>query len=165
MDDKKQLTDEEGGRLNLGRHESQCSICSHPQRLEIERAFVGWGHPTEIALQYRVSRDSLYRHAHALGLFKERQRNIRGALERLIECAGEVPLSASAVVSAIQTYIKMNRVEQGIEPVQGANFMKLLEQMSKEERETFARDRSLPKWFPRAIGATPSDGQEGEKES
>jgi hypothetical protein len=37
--------------------------------------------------------------------------------------------------------------------------------MSKEEREAYARDGSLPDWFSRAIGATPSDGQEGEKES
>jgi hypothetical protein len=87
------------------------------------------------------------------------------ALERFTECGGEITPSASAVVSAIQICIKMNRAEQGIEPVQGANFMKLLEQMSKEEREAFARDRSLSKWFSSAIGATPSDGQEAENES
>jgi hypothetical protein len=37
--------------------------------------------------------------------------------------------------------------------------------MSKEEREAFARDGSLPDWFSRAIGATPGDGQEAEKDS
>jgi hypothetical protein len=51
------------------------------------------------------------------------------------------------------------------EQAQGADFKKLLERMSPEEREAFARDGSLPEWFSIAKAATPSDGQEGEKES
>lgn len=74
-------------------------------------------------------------------------------------------INGSVVVSAIKAYARINSARQGTEQAQGADFKKLLEQMSTEEREAFARDGSLPNWFSRAIGATPSDGQEGEKES
>jgi len=35
-----------------------------------------------------------YRHAHARGLFAKRQRNVRAALERIIEHAGDVEVTA-----------------------------------------------------------------------
>jgi hypothetical protein len=51
--------------------------------------------------QYGLSRDSIYRHAHALGLMDKRRRNVRAALEKIIEKAGDVEVSATAVVSAV----------------------------------------------------------------
>ncbi|MGB6975237.1 MAG: hypothetical protein WBD67_11190 [Terracidiphilus sp.] len=58
-----------------------------------------------IAEEYGLAdRTSVYRHAHALSLFAKRQRNIRAALERIIERAGEVDVTASAVVAAVQAY-------------------------------------------------------------
>jgi hypothetical protein len=72
--------------------------------------------------------------------------------------------SGSVILSAIKAYTKMNSAGQGVEHGQGTNVKKSFERMSKEEREVFARDGSLPEWFSIAIGATPSDGQEGEKE-
>jgi hypothetical protein len=42
--------------------------------------------PAVITEEYGLSdRSSIYRHAHALGLFAKRQRNVRAALERIIE--------------------------------------------------------------------------------
>jgi hypothetical protein len=38
---------------------------------------------------------------HALGLFAKCQRDIRAALERIIEKAGEVDVTAAAVVAAV----------------------------------------------------------------
>jgi hypothetical protein len=85
--------------VNVGRHKRNCSICSHAQREEIEADFVAWRSPVIIATEYGLTdRASVYRHAHALGLFAKRQRNIRAALERIIERAGEVDVTASAVV-------------------------------------------------------------------
>jgi hypothetical protein len=55
---------------------------------------------------YAVSRDSIYRHAHALGLMEKRRRNVRAALEKIIEKAGDVEVSATAVVSAVAAYCK-----------------------------------------------------------
>jgi len=87
------------------------------------------------------------------------------ALEKIIERADYMSMTGPQVVSAIQTYVKLNSLGQGTQQAQGTNLKKLLERMSKEEREGFARDGSLPDWFSRAIGTTRSDGQEGEKES
>jgi hypothetical protein len=67
---------------------------------EIETDFIAWSSPAAIAKEYGLSdRSSIYRHAHALGLFAKRQRNVRAALERIIEKAGEVSVSGFLPVS------------------------------------------------------------------
>jgi hypothetical protein len=72
------LTTSRDKPVNLGRHQSGCKICSHPQREEIERDFITWKSPTPIVKQYGLAdRTSIYRHAHALGLFAKRSRNVR----------------------------------------------------------------------------------------
>lgn len=64
--------------VSPGRHEQNCGICKHEERESIERDFVGWRSPATIAEEYQLSnRATVYRHAHALGLFVKRQRNIR----------------------------------------------------------------------------------------
>jgi hypothetical protein len=86
-------------RVSIGRHQRYCCVCSHPEREEIEGEFVAWRSPAAIAIDYGIAdRAIVYRHAHALGLFTKRQRNIRAALERIIERAGDVDVTASAVV-------------------------------------------------------------------
>jgi hypothetical protein len=63
--------------VNLGRHQRACSVCAHAQQEEIEAAFIGWRSPAAIAEEFGLSdRASVYRHAHALGLFQKRQRNV-----------------------------------------------------------------------------------------
>src|SRR6266581_9025912 len=92
---------------NLGRHAAECKICAHSQRQEIERDFINWQSPTTIAKSYKLAnRASVYRHAHAYGLFSKRQRNVRAALEKIIERAGEVEVNAAAVVSAVGAYAR-----------------------------------------------------------
>jgi hypothetical protein len=80
---------EEDKTANKGRHEYYCTICSHAKREEVERAFLNWTSLSRISKQYSVSRDSIYRHAHALGLMEKRRRNVRVALEQIIEKAGD----------------------------------------------------------------------------
>ena len=65
---------------------------------------MGWVSPAKIAEEYSVSRDGVYRHAHAFGLMEKRRRNVRAALERIIEKAGEVEVNASSVVGAVSAY-------------------------------------------------------------
>ena len=90
---------------SLGRHRRNCTVCSHQKCAEIESDFVSWRSPGAIAQEYGLAdRASVYRHAHALGLFSKRQRNVRAALERIIEKAGEVDVTAAAVVAAVQAY-------------------------------------------------------------
>jgi hypothetical protein len=164
--DAKQLNDKERGTVNLGRHQAQCTICLSSCRQEIEELFVDWVSPDLIIKQFtNISRDSVYRHAHAWGLFDQRKKNIGRALEKIIERVDFMSTTGSQVISAIQTYVKLNRLGQGTEQAQGPNPKELFELMSKEEREAFARDGSLPDWFSRAKDGTPVESQEGEQES
>ena len=134
--------------VSVARHESQCTICGHPQRVEIDRDFVNWGSSVRIAKDYKLGRTSLYRHAHATGLFTKRQKNVRAALEKIIEQAGEVDVNATAVVSAVQAYAKINAQGQWIDRSETVNLNDLFERMSRAELEAYARDGTLPKWFP-----------------
>jgi len=149
---------------NQGRHEAQCTICNHGKREEIEQAFVNWSSPDRISKQYGVSRDSAYRHAHALGLMEKRRRNVRAALERIIEKAGEVEASATAIVSAVSAYAKINASGQWVERSEHVNLNELFERMSREEMEAYAKDGLLPPWFEQAVGATGSDSRGGSNE-
>jgi hypothetical protein len=144
--------------VSLGRHEYHCTICTNPKRQEIEQEWIGWGNTSRIARDYGVSRDALYRHAHALGLFSKRQRNIRRALERIIEQAETVEVNASAVVAAVQAYAKINNSGQWIDRVQGTNMNELFERMTAQELEAYAQDCSLPEWFNSAVGAAAGNG-------
>ncbi|HET7442523.1 MAG TPA: hypothetical protein VFJ47_14565 [Terriglobales bacterium] len=102
-------TDAAGAQpVSQARHQAQCTVCAHPERAEIEQAFVNWVSPVRIATQFMVSSDAVYRHGQAMQLMDERRRNIRAALERIIEKAGEVEVNAAAVVSAISTYARIN---------------------------------------------------------
>ena len=149
--------------VSRGRHEYWCKVCSHPQREEIEHGFINWMSPAVLAKQYGLSRDSVYRHAHALGLFPKRQRNVRAALERIIEKAGEVQVNASAVVSAVATYSRINATGQWVERSEQINLSDLFERMSREELDRYAKTGELPDWFTGTVGATPSDSPDREK--
>ena len=147
------------GTVSKGRHEHQCRICSHPKRDEIEQAFIAWVSPAEIAKEHSVSRDGVYRHAHVFGLMDKRRRNVRTALERIIERAGEVDVTAAAVVAAVQAYSKINATGQWVERSEHVNLNELFERMTREEMETYAKEGTLPAWFEEAVGATDSDSR------
>lgn len=149
-------TNEKSAVPNKGRHEHQCRICQHPKREEIERAFIGWVSPAQIAKKYSVSRDGIYRHAHACGLMDKRRRNVRAALERIIERAGDVDVTAAAVVAAIQAYSKINASGQWVERSEHVNLNELFERMTREEMEAYATAGALPAWFEQAIGGKDS---------
>jgi hypothetical protein len=147
---------------NLGRHQRNCSICRHEQRAEIEADFVGWCSPAAIAAEYGLAdRSSVYRHANALKLVEKRKRNIRAALERIIEKAGEVEVSATAVVAAVQAYSKINAAAQWVDRTEQVSLNELFDRMSSQELEAYARDGTLPRWFETAAPvATEEESQE-----
>ena len=144
--------------VNEGRHKRNCSICSHSEREEIEGEFVAWRSPAAIAETYGIAdRSSIYRHAHALGLYPKRQRNIRAALERIIERASEVDVTASAVVAAVQAYSKINAAGQWIERSEQVSLNDLFDRMSTQELEEYAQKGALPKWFEAVSNAIASE--------
>ena len=148
-------------RISLGRHERECGICNHAQREDIEQDFINWKSPVGITCDYGLAdRATVYRHAHAFNLFAKRQRNVRVALEKIIEKAGDVEATASAVVGAIQAYSKINAQGQWVERTEHVNLNELFERMSREELETYARDGKLPDWFTQTVSVT---GEHAEK--
>jgi hypothetical protein len=145
--------------VSLGRHKGMCSVCRHPQREEIEAAFIGWRSPAAIAEDYGLAdRASVYRHSHALGLLEKRRRNVRAALERIIEKAGEVDVTASAVVGAVQAYSKINAAGEWIDRTETVSLNDLFDRMSTQELEAYAQSGVLPEWF-RATTAVQSPSQ------
>jgi hypothetical protein len=135
--------------VSIGRHQRNCCICAHAQREAIENDFVAWRSPSAIATEYALAdRSSVYRHAHATGLFAKRQRNIRAALERIIERADSVDVTASAVVAAIGAYSKINSAGQWIDRTQQVSLNELFDRMSTAELEEYAQTGTLPAWFP-----------------
>jgi len=149
------------GAVNRGHHEKFCTMCKHPKREEMECDFVNWRSPVEIAKKYRLSdRGTVYRHAHVFGHFAKRRRNVRAALEHIIERAGAVEVSAASVVAAVQAYAKINAQGQWVDRSETINVHELFDRMSQDELETYARDGSLPAWFSQHVAATGEDSQE-----
>lgn len=95
-------------------------------------------------------------------LFTKRQRDIRAALERLIEQAEDVAVTPSAAVSAIQAYAKINAAGQWVERVEGVSVNELFDRMTRDELETYASEGTLPTWFTSAVGTTESESKEAE---
>ncbi len=159
MSTKKQASKAGENPVNRGRHEHQCRICRHTRRTEIEEAFVGWVSPARIAKKFGVSRDAVYRHAHVFGLMDKRGRNVRAALERIIEKAGEVDVTAAAVVAAIQAYSKINAAGQWVDRSEHVNLNELFDRMTREELEAYVKDGTVPDWFENTVGATDTDSR------
>jgi hypothetical protein len=133
---------------NLARHERGCHICAHDHRREIEEEFIAWKSPAKIAREYGLrDRASVYRHAHATNLFPRRARNVRAALERIIEQADGVAVTAAAVVQAIATYARINARGELIERDQQGNLNDLFDRMTRDELENYASTGVLPPWF------------------
>ena len=137
-------------------------MCRHEQREEIESGFVAWRSPAALTEEFGLADgSSVYRHAHALGLFPKRQRNVRAALERIIEKAEGVDVTAAAVVSAVQAYSKINAAGEWIDRTETVSMNELFDRMSSQELEAYAQSGDLPGWFRATVGATAGDSQEG----
>jgi len=147
--------------VSQGRHEARCLICAHQEREAIEQSFVGWVSPAKIAEEYSVSRDGVYRHAHAFGLMEKRRRNVRAALERIIEKAGEVEVNASSVVGAVSAYARINSRGEWVERAETVNLNELFQRMTSSELEAYAKAGTLPDWFQAPSAATQTDSSEG----
>ncbi len=142
------------------RHETNCKVCAHPQRGQIEDEFCSWANISKLAKSYGLSRDSIYRHAAAYDLREKRGRNLRAALERIIERAEDVSINAAAVVSAVTAYAKINSQGAWVDRVERIDLNTLFEKMTGTELEAYARDGILPRWFTQIVGATQADSQE-----
>ncbi|MGH9733078.1 MAG: hypothetical protein ACRD8A_00640 [Candidatus Acidiferrales bacterium] len=90
-------------RLNY--HGIRCVICNHPDRETIEQDFLHWRSPAEIAQEFNLGHcRGIYRHAHALGLFKQRADQLRHGLGSIMEQAANVTPTANDIIRAVRAY-------------------------------------------------------------
>lgn len=90
-------------RPSLNRHARKCAVCHHKDRAAIESDFLHWHSPAEIIHDYKIRKPrTLYRHAHATGLFNQRMQNIRYAAAHMVDHAETVRPSAIAVLKAMR---------------------------------------------------------------
>lgn len=102
---------------HLSHHQRKCVICHHPERETIEEMFVHWHSASSIADRYMLrDRSTIYDHAHATGLFAKRRRNLRYALEHMIERADKCDISSHGIVAAIKAYASLAASGEWIEP-------------------------------------------------
>lgn len=111
-----------GMPLDLRRHRRKCVICRHKKREAIEEAFIHWHSPQYIAIGFRVSERTLYRHAHALDLFSRRQGKVRSALEHILERAEEAEVTADSVIRAVRAYACLHDDGRWVEPASNVVF-------------------------------------------
>ena len=155
-----------GPEATLARHRAQCQICRHAQRDEIEREFLDWVPASEIAQEYKLgSHRAVYRHAHALGLFRARRGHVQRALDKIIERSGEVKITGASIVAAIRLLVEL---ETSFEK---RSTLAHLRKTAKENGETrvpndeedFEEDR-LPARPAARAGARPEDEPDGGEE-
>jgi hypothetical protein len=148
---KPSATDKRQGDSERGSHKLHartCSICGHARREDIEKDFLAWGSPKQIVKEYKLgNRAAVYRHAHAFGLMERRYVDLRAALGRIIEKAGEVPVTAWAVVAAVRACAKINARGQWMERDESNGMRELLDGMNREELLAYAEHGTLPGWF------------------
>jgi hypothetical protein len=100
-----------------GRHERLCSICRHPDRDAIEEAFLQWQRACDIFREFKLpSRTTVYRHAHAVGLFEQRARALRFVLENIMEESSACAPSADSIIRAVRAYSCLDDRGRWIEP-------------------------------------------------
>jgi hypothetical protein len=120
---------------HLGRHCRRCSICKHPDRELIEEDFLHWVSPAEIAGQYHLpNRLSVYRHAHAFGLFARRQLNIRSVAEHMLEEGSSVSVTAGSVLKALRAFTQITDDGRWIEPPKRVVVTHLVRNASRTRR-------------------------------
>jgi hypothetical protein len=89
--------------ININRHESQCTICNHPERAAIDEAFLHWWHATDLAYHFKLGhRLAVYRHAKATGLYQQRIERTQHALGYMIEQAQTVTPTGDCIIRAIR---------------------------------------------------------------
>lgn len=102
---------------SLERHHRKCTVCKHAERDAIEEAFLHWMSPEFITEEFELPDwSTLYRHAHATGLFAQRRRNVRFALENVIKRSVEVEITAAGLVRAIRAYASLTDSGEWVEP-------------------------------------------------
>jgi hypothetical protein len=91
------------------RHNRKCSVWRHADRAAIDQDFLSWHSPDRIAEEYGIAdHSSIYRHAHATGLFRRRAGTTRIAFGPGIDRLIGVKVTARSIIRALGEYSRMN---------------------------------------------------------
>jgi hypothetical protein len=103
---------------DFDRHSRRCAVCSHPDRDAIEGEFIRWRSPKNIVRNYKIADpSSLYRHAHATGLFTRRRREFARVLEDILEIVEDSSLeTADVIIRAARLYARLDENGNWFEP-------------------------------------------------
>jgi hypothetical protein len=91
-----------------------------------------------------------------------RRRNVKAALERMIERVCDVSVNAAAIVAAIGAYSKINANGQWVERRETVDMVELFKRMSRDELRVYVDKGELPSWFTALVGHTATDSQGSE---
>jgi hypothetical protein len=110
--------DESSALPDLKRHARKCAICHHPNRADIESAFVSWRNADLIQSDYDLPNyHTIHRHARAQGLYERRRQNLRFAAELLIEHADQAKPDPNVILRAIHACARITDYGEWVEPV------------------------------------------------
>lgn len=99
--------------MDTKRHARKCKICSHPEREEIEQAYLSWTPPDVIVKEFNISYPAtLYLHVNAVGLAAERRRHMNAALDPILEKAHDIRPTVRDILEAIKISSQMD--ERGV---------------------------------------------------
>jgi len=101
----------------LARHSRKCAICHHPDREDIEDAFLRWRATWYIQRTFELDdARCIYSHARAFGLIERRRENLLPAIDNIVEQSRDVVPSADAVLRAIRAYSCLDNYGRWTDP-------------------------------------------------
>jgi hypothetical protein len=104
------------------RHGRKCAICAHPYCDEVEELYLDWRDPSYIASEVGVPIRSVYRHAHATGLYAKRQGKLRSVLDRILEGVDSAQINGDCIIRAVRAYACLDRNNKWTEPATNVVF-------------------------------------------
>ena len=169
---KRVRASQQASRTSLSHHQRKCTICRHPDRETIEEMFVHWHSASRIYSRFMLpDRSTIYDHAHATGLYAKRRRNLRYALEHVIERADQCDISSHGIVAAIKAYASLTTSGEWIEPARRVIYTSISSSeaspraaahpspnysSNKNAAYAYPQPKSYPSDYP--AGYDPSDG-------
>ncbi len=100
----------------LARHRRKCQVCRHPEREMIECEYRDWFGPLAIARSYGIPERALFRHLEATGQISSRRKNLRSALEHVLERGVETEIDGPTIIQAVRAYCCLSDENKWIEP-------------------------------------------------
>jgi hypothetical protein len=133
-------------------HTPRCKTCARPDCAEIDRAVIEWHSVSQVARQFRISRQALTRHIAGKELIAARQRNVKPVFMRVIEkgLARLGKVSVRDVIAAASAVAKLDQDGHWIDRSQ-VTVEHYLPKMTADELKDLAEQKVIPEWVKKEI--------------